>query len=231
MKTASNDGAGCDKSAVKTASNEGSSCSKTAAKAAYDATLAESGCEKTAKAAYVNALAEQHLRQGLRRLALLARPPPRPPTTRSSPTPAARRPPPAPPATPWPRPPTTRPIEKTSCAKTSQAAYDTAMQASADLGSRRQDRFVSSASQNTIKPGLMPGLFCVRCWMLDAEHRRVEPRGRKGSQEVRRNHVAKTRRRREDIAFESGRAASDLRAVRTSWWRVLRDRQWPIWRS
>ena len=31
VKTASNDGAGCDKAAVKTASNEGSSCSKTAA--------------------------------------------------------------------------------------------------------------------------------------------------------------------------------------------------------
>ena len=48
----------CDGKDAKQASNEGASCSKSAAKAAYAETLEETGCEKTAQAAYKNTLAE-----------------------------------------------------------------------------------------------------------------------------------------------------------------------------
>ncbi len=48
----------CDGKDAKQASNEGASCSKSAAKAAYANTLEETGCEKTAQAAYKNTLAE-----------------------------------------------------------------------------------------------------------------------------------------------------------------------------
>jgi len=48
----------CDGKDGKQASNEGASCSKSAAKAAYANALEESGCEKTAQAAYKNTLAE-----------------------------------------------------------------------------------------------------------------------------------------------------------------------------
>ena len=57
VKQASNaDGSSCAKSTAKKA--EGWTCSKSAAKAAYAKALEESGCEKTAQAAYRNTLAE-----------------------------------------------------------------------------------------------------------------------------------------------------------------------------
>jgi len=48
----------CDGEDAIQASNEGASCSKSAAKTAYATTLDETGCEKTAQAAYKNTLAE-----------------------------------------------------------------------------------------------------------------------------------------------------------------------------
>jgi hypothetical protein len=48
----------CDGKDAKQASNEGATCSKSAAKAAYAKSLEETGCEKTAQAAYKNTLAE-----------------------------------------------------------------------------------------------------------------------------------------------------------------------------
>lgn len=48
----------CDGTAAKQAKNDGSSCATGSAKAAYAKTLEETGCEKTAKAAYNNTLAE-----------------------------------------------------------------------------------------------------------------------------------------------------------------------------
>jgi hypothetical protein len=59
VKTAAYEGKDCDTSAVKTAGNKAGGCDTTAAKAAYDAKLAETGCEKSAKTAYINTLAEQ----------------------------------------------------------------------------------------------------------------------------------------------------------------------------
>jgi hypothetical protein len=48
----------CDGKDAKQASNDGATCSKSAAKAAYAKSLEETGCEKTAKTAYKNTLAE-----------------------------------------------------------------------------------------------------------------------------------------------------------------------------
>ena len=58
-KSASNAGSSCDKAAVAQASSEGATCSKSAAKAAYAKALDETGCEKTAKKAYNNTVAER----------------------------------------------------------------------------------------------------------------------------------------------------------------------------
>ncbi len=57
-KQVSNDGSSCAKTAALHASGEHGSCSKSAAKAAYAKALEETGCEKTATAAYNNTLAE-----------------------------------------------------------------------------------------------------------------------------------------------------------------------------
>ena len=55
---ASNDASSCSKTEAVTASNDGSSCSISAAKAAYAKAIDETGCEKTAKTAYNNTVAE-----------------------------------------------------------------------------------------------------------------------------------------------------------------------------
>jgi hypothetical protein len=56
---ASTEGATCSRSAEVQASYEGTTCSKSAAKVAYAKALEETGCEKTAKDAYNNTLAER----------------------------------------------------------------------------------------------------------------------------------------------------------------------------
>lgn len=129
---AANDGASCDKTAAKNAEGCDTPCDTTAAKAAYDSSLEKTGCEKSAKEAYVNTLAQESYTKAYNTSSCSKTASKAAYDTVLADTGCSKT------ATGAARHAVAQAaydetFEKTGCSKTSKAAYDTAMQASTEI--------------------------------------------------------------------------------------------------
>ena len=123
---------GCDKTAAKAGEGCDTPCDKTGAKAAYDSTLEKTKCEKSAKEAYVNTLAQESYTKAYNASSCSKTAGKAAYDTVLADTGCSKT------ATGAARHAVAQAaydetFEKTGCSKTSKAAYDTAMQASAEI--------------------------------------------------------------------------------------------------